>query len=49
MAIRFVALPSDAVRAVRNGAPDANSMPAERMLRYGAVAASCRFPKQNFL
>lgn len=30
MAIRFVALPREAVRAVRNGAPDANGMPAER-------------------
>lgn len=30
MAIRFAALPTEAVRAVRAGAPDANGMPAER-------------------
>lgn len=30
MAIRFVALPTEAVHAVREGAPDANGMPVER-------------------
>jgi len=33
--IRFVALPTDAVRALRSGAADANGMPAERNVSGG--------------